>query len=132
MTKAALVDSRTPDANHALSVGDSVLIHRDKEAGEIAWVYIGFQSLPSSIRRKKLIGIQQIGLESIYDGQWFARGISGDFNANAITYNNRPAHNGQERLYSKKDNGFQAPTVAHILSAGSINRTPVGLNIRTN
>lgn len=103
MTKAALVDSRTPDANHALSVGDSVLIHRDKEAGEIAWVYIGFQSLPNSIRRKKLIGIQQIGLESTYDGQWFARGISGDFNANTITYNNRPAHNGQERLYSKKD-----------------------------
>ena len=97
MTKAAYIDSRTPDATGPLAKGSVVIMHRNDDADEGCRLYIGFEALPNNLKRKKLIGIDQIGIKS-YDGDVFAQGSLADFNKNTLTWNNRPGTKGN-RLY---------------------------------
>lgn len=92
MTKAAFVDSRSPSVNTPLSKGDSVLLHRNQEANEFGQLLLGFESFPTSLKRKRLKLISTIGV----DGQssssisYFACGLSKDFDQASVTWNSRP------------------------------------------
>lgn len=99
MTKAALVDSRSPDANNSLLKGANVWLHRDKENGEQSYLFIGFSSFSNSLKRKKLLNISTIGIRLISSNSLFAQGLKANFNANTLTWNNMPG-GVSDRLYA--------------------------------
>lgn len=94
MSQAAYVDSRLPNTPRPLNSGDTVLLHRDDENGEGCRLYLSFASWPSSLKRKKLLGVGWIG---VYGGSWydnipyFVYASSATFNKNTLTWNNKPA-----------------------------------------
>lgn len=99
MTSAAYIDSRTPDAVGPLNKGSQVKLHRNDDADEGSRLYIGFEAFPSSLRRKKLFNITEIGVWFTSDGSLFGQASSGSWNKNTLTWNNRPGTKGNQ-LYS--------------------------------
>lgn len=93
MTQAAYIDSRVPNTPHPLNSGDTILLHRDDENGERSRLFLSFASWPSSLKRKKLVQIVEIGVDA---GFWFRNekcfvlASSAAFNKSTLTWNNRP------------------------------------------
>ena len=98
-TKAAYIDSRTPNAPGPCSTYDTVTIHRDDENNEYGRLYVGFEAFPSALKRKKLSSIYRIGLGN-WMGYFLVYGCQNDFNKNTMTWNTRVAGGSESLLYS--------------------------------
>ena len=128
MTQAAYVDSRAPDVNYPLEVHDAVMLHRNKEANEESFLYVGFEAFPSTLKRKRLVSVTPVyiygGYHSSISNNSFIQGCLSTFDKNTLIWNNRPGA-GSNLLYRPSSAGGNNYDCLAYYSAGWIEHPDV-------
>ena len=105
-TKTGYVRADQPDTHFSVNSSSQYLV--TGYLSEVKYFLIGFQSMPSNLRRKKLLGAQvcaQVRLGSDILG---AFALSADFDASSVTYNTKPTSaTGGSMFLRKSDYGTE-------------------------